>query len=64
MRRGLSHGGSCFDEASLKDRRTDLDNNLVETLNVLEAMLSNRILDLIFVFASAVYDEANGCSYT
>ncbi|MDA4130268.1 MAG: hypothetical protein OK457_05820 [Thaumarchaeota archaeon] len=32
--------------ASLKDRRTDLDYNLVMTLNVLEAMLSNAIPDL------------------
>ncbi|MDA4130237.1 MAG: SDR family NAD(P)-dependent oxidoreductase [Thaumarchaeota archaeon] len=44
--------------ASLKDRRADLDYNLVGTLNVLEAMLSNRIPDLIFASTSAVYGEA------
>ncbi|MFI5420518.1 MAG: NAD-dependent epimerase/dehydratase family protein [Nitrososphaerales archaeon] len=43
---------------SLGDRRADLDYNLVGTLNVLEAMLSNNIQDLIFASSSAIYGEA------
>ncbi len=43
---------------SLGDRKADLDYNLGGTLNVLEAMLSNKISDLIFASSSAIYGEA------
>jgi UDP-glucose 4-epimerase len=40
------------------DHRVDLDNNLIGTLNVLEAMCRNGIQDLVFASTSAVYGEA------
>jgi len=43
---------------SLADHRADLENNLIGTLNVLEAMHKNNILDLVFASTSAVYGEA------
>lgn len=43
---------------SLVDHRSDLDNNLVGTLNVLEAMIKNHIADLVFASTSALYGEA------
>ena len=45
--------------ASLIDRRADLDYNLVGTLNVLEAMLENKVHDFIFASTSALYGEAS-----
>jgi UDP-glucose 4-epimerase len=44
--------------ASLANHRADLDNNLIGTLNVLEAMYRNEIQDLVFASSSAVYGEA------
>lgn len=43
---------------SLVDHKSDLENNLVGTLNVLEAMVKNGIQDLVFASSSAVYGEA------
>jgi UDP-glucose 4-epimerase len=43
---------------SLKDHRADLENNLIGTLNVLEAMLENSVHDLVFASTSALYGEA------
>jgi UDP-glucose 4-epimerase len=43
---------------SLVDHRADLDNNLIGTLNVLEAMYRNEIQDLVFASSSGVYGEA------
>jgi len=43
---------------SLIDRKADLENNLIGTLNVLEAMYKNEIQDLVFASTSAVYGEA------
>ena len=43
---------------SFADHRADLDNNLIGTLNVLEAMYKNEIQDLVFASTSAVYGEA------
>ncbi len=43
---------------SFADHRVDLDNNLIGTLNVLEAMCRNGIQDLVFASTSAVYGEA------
>jgi UDP-glucose 4-epimerase len=43
---------------SLVDHKSDLDNNLVGTLNVLEAMVKNNIHDFVFASTSAVYGEA------
>ena len=43
---------------SLIDHRSDLENNLVGTLNVLEAMTKNSVRDLVFASTSAVYGEA------
>ena len=40
------------------NHRVDLDNNLIGTLNVLEAMCNNEIQDLVFASTSAVYGEA------
>jgi len=44
---------------SLADHRTDLENNLIGTLNILEAMYKNNIQDLVFASTSAVYGEAS-----
>jgi len=43
---------------SLVDHRSDLENNLVGTLNILEAMHKNNVQDLVFASTSAVYGEA------
>lgn len=43
---------------SLADHRSDLENNLVGTLNILEAMHKNNVRDLVFASTSAVYGEA------
>jgi UDP-glucose 4-epimerase len=43
---------------SLIDHRSDLDNNLIGTLNILEAMREYDIRDLVFASSSAVYGEA------
>lgn len=43
---------------SFTDHRVDLDNNVIGTLNVLEAMCRNGIQDLVFGSTSAVYGEA------
>jgi len=43
---------------SLADHRSDLENNVVGTLNILEAMEKNNIGDLVFASTSAVYGEA------
>lgn len=45
-------------KTSLADHRADLDNNLVGTLNILEAMVKNNIHDLVFASTSALYGEA------
>jgi len=43
---------------SLGDHRADLENNVVGTLNVLEAMYKNGVQDLVFASTSALYGEA------
>ena len=43
---------------SSTDHIVDLNNNLIGTLNVLEAMCRNGIQDLVFASTSAVYGEA------
>lgn len=43
---------------SLSDHKTDLDNNLLGTLNVIESMISHDVPDLIFSSTSALYGEA------
>jgi UDP-glucose 4-epimerase len=43
---------------SLSNHRTDLDNNLIGTLNVIEAMIAHKVPDLIFASTSALYGEA------
>lgn len=43
---------------SVIDHKSDLDNNVVGTLNILEAMLNNGINDLVFASTSAVYGQA------
>ena len=43
---------------SLVNHKADLENNLIGTLNVLEAMCKNEIQDLIFASTSAIYGEA------
>jgi UDP-glucose 4-epimerase len=43
---------------SLEDHRADMDNNLIGTLNLLDAMVSNGVRDLVFASTSAVYGEA------
>lgn len=40
------------------DHKSDLDNNIVGTINILEAMLQNHIKDLVFASTSAIYGEA------
>src|SRR5487761_534073 len=42
---------------SLVDHRADLDNNLVATLNILEAMQKHLVKDLVFSSTSAIYGE-------
>jgi UDP-glucose 4-epimerase len=43
---------------SLTNHRTDLENNLVGTINILEAMVHNKISDLVFASTSAIYGAA------
>lgn len=43
---------------SLVNRRADLDNNVIGTLNLLEAMMKCGTTDLVFASSSAVYGEA------
>jgi len=43
---------------SLQDRKADFENNLVGTINVLEAMIVNDIREIVFASTSAVYGEA------
>jgi len=43
---------------SLEDYRVDLDNNVIGTLNILEAMMKNNVEDFVFASSSAVYGEA------
>lgn len=43
---------------SLVDHTADLQNNLVGTLNILEAMAKHHVNDLIFASTSALYGEA------
>jgi len=43
---------------SLEDHRADLENNVLGTLNVLEAMYKNRVQNLVFASTSALYGEA------
>lgn len=43
---------------SAVDHKSDLDNNLVGTINILEAMVANKINDLVFASTSALYGEA------
>jgi UDP-glucose 4-epimerase len=44
---------------SLLDHRADLDNNLIGTLNILEAMSKHHVKDLVFASTSALYGEAS-----
>ncbi len=44
---------------SLTDRSVDLDYNLVGTINVLEAMLENKVPDFVFASTSALYGEVS-----
>ncbi len=41
------------------DHKSDFDNNLIGTINILEAMLKSKINDLVFASTSALYGEAN-----
>lgn len=43
---------------SLSDHKTDLDNNLLGTLNVIEGMITHEVPHLIFASTSALYGEA------
>lgn len=43
---------------SVKDHRADLEHNIVGTLNVLEAMVANKVQDFVFASTSALYGEA------
>jgi UDP-glucose 4-epimerase len=40
------------------NRTADLDNNLIGTINVMEAMIAEAVPDLIFASTSALYGEA------
>jgi UDP-glucose 4-epimerase len=42
---------------SLRDHKADLENNLIGTMNILEAMISNSVHDLVFASTSALYGE-------
>ncbi|MHB8565648.1 MAG: GDP-mannose 4,6-dehydratase [Nitrososphaerales archaeon] len=44
--------------ASAKDHMIDLNNNLVGTINILEAMTKYKVDDLVFASTSALYGEA------
>ena len=43
---------------SLAEHRSDLENNVIGTLNVLESMVKNDIQDIVFASTSALYGEA------
>lgn len=43
---------------SPSNRRTDLDNNLLGTLHVIESMIAHEVSDLVFASTSALYGEA------
>jgi len=43
---------------SLVNHKADLENNVIGTLNILEAMCKNNISDLVFASTSAIYGEA------
>jgi UDP-glucose 4-epimerase len=43
---------------SAVDHKSDLDNNIVGTINILEAMVQNKISDFVFSSTSAIYGEA------
>ena len=43
---------------SVVDHKSDLYNNLIGTIDILEAMLQNEINDLVFASTSALYGEA------
>jgi UDP-glucose 4-epimerase len=45
-------------KTSLEDHRADLENNLIGTLNILEAMIVNGVHDLVFASTSALYGQA------
>ncbi|MCW3999792.1 MAG: NAD-dependent epimerase/dehydratase family protein [Candidatus Bathyarchaeota archaeon] len=44
--------------SSLNNHKADLDNNVIGTLNILEAMVKNNVVDLVFASTSAIYGEA------
>lgn len=44
---------------SLVDHKADLDNNVIGTLNVLEAMFDHKVRNLVFSSTSAIYGEAS-----
>jgi UDP-glucose 4-epimerase len=43
---------------SLVNHKADLENNLVGTVNILEAMVKNKITDFVFASTSAIYGAA------
>ncbi len=43
---------------SLVDHTADLNNNLIGTLNILEAMVKHKVNDIVFASTSALYGEA------
>lgn len=43
---------------SLANHKADLCNNLIGTINILEAMVKNKIHDLVFASTSAIYGAA------
>ncbi|MDG6905001.1 MAG: NAD-dependent epimerase/dehydratase family protein [Nitrososphaerota archaeon] len=45
-------------QVSLKNHNADLEYNLIGTMNVLEAMIANKVNDLIFASTSALYGDA------
>ncbi len=45
--------------ASLKDRRVDLEQNLIGTINLLEQMARHSVGELVFASSSAIYGEAD-----
>jgi UDP-glucose 4-epimerase len=43
---------------SVVDHKSDLEHNLVGTMNILDAMIKNNIHDFVFASSSAIYGEA------
>ena len=43
---------------SISDHKTDLDNNFLGTLTVIDAMIAQEVPDLVFASTSALYGEA------